>query len=175
MIILNLPTTVVLFFFFFFFYSPSVSLFRSCFCYCFPVLSSQVRQLEVEFAYFCRLYATRAQERRDIKQGLVKIQTVRREKLAEKENLETQLTGFKEFVPAAIATCENIQEATNCALQLNSTLQVRRRLCYVSRCVFARWWFGFTRLSGARPSGRRTRVCVRVCARVCLCLCLCLC
>ena len=87
-------------------------------------LFNEVRQLEVEFAYFCRLYATRAQERRDIRTGLVKIQQVRRAKLEEKDKLEADLSRFKDFVPAALAVTESVESATNAALELNSTLQL---------------------------------------------------
>ena len=86
-------------------------------------LYSQVRTLEVEFAHWCRLFASRSQERVDLLGGLRKLREERRKRLEEIETLSTDLTWLQKHVPSATGLISGIEAATKSALALNTTFE----------------------------------------------------
>ena len=84
----------------------------------------EIRTLEVEFAHWCRLFATRAQEKKDIKTGLDHMSEERRKQLSDRDKLDESLRNLRKLVPAAITVVVSIGAATEAALELNTTLQL---------------------------------------------------
>ena len=86
-------------------------------------LYTQVRTLEVEFAHWCRLFASRSQERVDLLKGLRVLREERRKRLEEIETLSKDLTWLQKHVPSAAGLVQGIDAATKSALLLNTTFE----------------------------------------------------
>ena len=86
-------------------------------------LYTQVRTLEVEFAHWCRLFASRSQERVDLLKGLRVLREERRKRLEEIETLSKELTWLQKHVPSAAGLVQGIDAATKSALLLNTTFE----------------------------------------------------
>lgn len=84
-------------------------------------LNTEVRRLEVEFAHWCRLFATRSQERRDL---LASLDTLRKEhsrRTIQKESLEKEFQWLQRYLPAATCLIHGMDAAVDCALSLNTS------------------------------------------------------
>ena len=88
-----------------------------------PRRYTQVRTLEVEFAHWCRLFASRSQERVDLLKGLRVLREERRKRLEEIETLSKELTWLQKHVPSAAGLVQGIDAATKSALLLNTTFE----------------------------------------------------
>ena len=88
-----------------------------------PRRYTQVRTLEVEFAHWCRLFASRSQERVDLLKGLRVLREERRKRLEEIETLSKDLTWLQKHVPSAAGLVQGIDAATKSALLLNTTFE----------------------------------------------------
>ena len=86
-------------------------------------LYTQVRTLEVEFAHWCRLFASRSQERVDLLKGLRVLREERRKRLEEIETLSKDLTWLQTHVPSAAGLVQGVDAATKSALLLNTTFE----------------------------------------------------
>jgi hypothetical protein len=82
-----------------------------------------VRTLEVEFAHWCRLFASRSQERVDLLKGLRVLREERRKRLEEIETLSKDLTWLQTHVPSAAGLVQGVDAATKSALLLNTTFE----------------------------------------------------
>jgi hypothetical protein len=86
-------------------------------------LYANVRTLEVEFAHWCRLFASRSQERVDLLAGLRILRNERRDRLADTERLGKEIAWLQRHLPAAYGMVKGMEEATRCALDLNTTFE----------------------------------------------------
>ena len=86
-------------------------------------LFTEVRTLEVEFAHWCRLYATRSQERKDVLHGLEILRTERQAKVADVERLDKDLKWLQRHLPSATGLIFGIQPAVDCALSLQTSFE----------------------------------------------------
>ena len=84
----------------------------------------EIKILEVEFSHWCKLFATRTQEKKDIKEGFEHMAEMRRSRLKEKENLKTTMEKIRQVIPAATASILGPGRATEVALNLNAPLNL---------------------------------------------------
>ena len=84
----------------------------------------EIKVLEVEFAHWCKLFATRTQEKKDIKEGLESMAEMRRTRLKEKENLKVTMEKIRKIIPSATASILGPGRATQVALHLNAPLNL---------------------------------------------------
>ncbi|GMH66094.1 hypothetical protein TL16_g04355 [Triparma laevis f. inornata] len=84
----------------------------------------EIKVLEVEFAHWCKLFATRTQEKKDIKEGLEQMAEMRRERMKEKENLKVAMEKIRQIIPSATACLLGPGRATEVALALNAPLNL---------------------------------------------------
>ena len=77
----------------------------------------------MEFAHWCRLFASRSQERVDLLKGLRVLREERRKRLEEIETLSKELTWLQKHVPSAAGLVQGIDAATKSALLLNTTFE----------------------------------------------------
>ncbi|GMH74329.1 hypothetical protein TrST_g7101 [Triparma strigata] len=84
----------------------------------------EIKVLEVEFAHWCKLFATRTQEKKDIKEGLEQMAEMRRERMKEKENLKVAMEKIRQIIPSATACVLGPGRATEVALALDAPLNL---------------------------------------------------
>jgi len=79
--------------------------------------------LEIEYAQWTELFATRNQEEDDIKEGIKMIFEVQRSRQQEKKKIKAELEKARHDLPACLAALRGILEATNVAAALNTSVQ----------------------------------------------------
>ena len=84
----------------------------------------EIKVLEVEFSHWCKLFATRTQEKKDIKEGLEQMAEMRRERLLEKDRLKSEMENIRQIIPAATAAIFGAGRATEVAMGLNAPLNL---------------------------------------------------
>ena len=84
----------------------------------------EIKVLEVEFAHWCKLFATRQQEKKDIKEGLEQMAELRRDRITEKDTLKRDMEHIRKIIPSATAAILGAGRATEVALALNAPLNL---------------------------------------------------
>lgn len=86
-------------------------------------LHAEARRLEVEFAYWCRLFASRSQERRDLLKALDLLRKERAEKILECDRLDKAFKWLQRHLPPATCLICGMKAGVNSALSLNATFE----------------------------------------------------
>lgn len=83
------------------------------------MIDIQVRVLEVEFGHWCKLFATRTRERRDIFKGLRGAADEVQKLKTKREELVKELEGHRKILP----TCMGVAAGLPAAVQVRTLLQ----------------------------------------------------
>ncbi|RYH22833.1 hypothetical protein EON65_18680 [archaeon] len=83
-------------------------------------LERELSILEVEYAEWARLFASRCKEKEDIREGIEAMYKFRREREEEKENIQKKLESARRDLPASIRILRTMTEAVNVAMSLNT-------------------------------------------------------
>lgn len=79
--------------------------------------------LDIEFAEWAMMYASRSREVEDIKAGIAMMHRLQREKQQEKSKLKSDLVDARRDIPSCFALLRSFQEASNVAISLNTSVQ----------------------------------------------------
>ena len=79
--------------------------------------------LEVEYAQFSNQFASRHQEKVDIREGIGMMHELQRQRQAEKKKLKEDLENHRRDLPSCMALLRSLQEASNVAAALNTSIQ----------------------------------------------------
>lgn len=86
-------------------------------------LYTDVKRLEVEFAHWCRLFASRSQERTDLLASLDVLRRERAEKVVETERRSVDMKYLQRHLPPATCLVHGMLAAVECALALNTSFE----------------------------------------------------
>lgn len=79
--------------------------------------------LEVEYSQFSNQFASRHQEKIDIREGIAMMHDLQRQRQAEKKSLKVDLENYRRDLPSCMALLRSLQEASNVAAALNTSIQ----------------------------------------------------
>ncbi|KAJ1455056.1 hypothetical protein M885DRAFT_520998 [Pelagophyceae sp. CCMP2097] len=86
-------------------------------------LFAEIRTLEVEYAHWCRLFASRSEERRDVLAGLRVLRAERRDSLFDIAEWTKDVKWLQRHLPQATGRIIGLEAATATAMALNTTFE----------------------------------------------------
>ena len=96
-------------------------------------LYAEVRALEVEFAHWCRLFASRSLERKDLLSGILKLRSERSAQTSTLELKVKELKWLRRHLPAATGLVDGMPAATAVALEINASFEHIKTISAASR------------------------------------------